>query len=93
MKRIFRHKKTGKLYEIIQNRILFKDISNEEYDYDVEGRPTCLLKREFEWRGRKSNIYGEHLVLYKALYENEDGPYFVRHIDDFGHSFEEVKEN
>lgn len=92
-KRVFKHKKTGKIYELVQDRILFKDVSDEEYDTDIEGRPTCIIKREFEWRGQKDNYPGEHFVLYKALYKNEEGPYFVRHIDDFENSFEEVKEN
>jgi len=92
-KRVFKHKKTGKLYELIQDRILFKDVSDEEYDYDIEGRPTSIIKREFDWRGKKDSYPGEQLILYKALYENPDGPYFVRHIDDFYNSFEEVKEN
>ena len=30
-------------------------------------------------------------VLYKAEYDNPDGPYFVRHAEDFYEHFEEVK--
>lgn len=76
MTKVYRHKKTGKLYELVQERIIFKDITNEEY----------------EWRGRKKDNL-EHFVLYKALYNNEDGPYFVRHMEDFSESFEQCKQN
>lgn len=92
MTKVYRHKKTGKLYELVQERIIFKDITDEEYDTDAEGRPTCLLKREYEWRGRKKDNF-EHLVLYKSLYNNEDGPYFVRHMEDFSKSFEQCRQN
>lgn len=85
--KVFKHKKTGKLYEIVQDRILFKDISNEEYDYDIEGRPTCVLKREFEWRGQEGICFPEHFILYRALYNDV---YYVRHADDFYNSFEEI---
>ena len=30
-------------------------------------------------------------VLYKAEYDNPDGPYFIRHTEDFYEHFEEVK--
>ena len=34
----------------------------------------------------------EGFVLYKAEYDNPDGPYFVRYAKDFYESFEEVKD-
>lgn len=89
MSKVYRHKKTGNLYELVQEKILFKDIVDEEYEYDIEGRPTTLLRRDYGWRGKDAY---DQLVLYKALYDNPDGPYFVRHMDDFNYEFEKVEE-
>lgn len=75
---MYRHKKTGNLYELVQERILFKDIDtnslfNDEIDYS--------------WRGK--NTSKEQFVLYKAAYQNPDGPYFVRQKEDWDNEFEE----
>lgn len=60
----YRHKKTGKLYSLVQEKF--------------------LIKENGEWRNT--------FVLYKAEYDNPDGPYFSRTIEDFQNNFEEVKE-
>lgn len=73
--RIFRHKETYKEYELIQERILFKDYKSIE-----DGN------EKLNWRGKDS----ETLVLYKALYDNPDGPFFVRHLKDFNKNFTEI---
>ena len=73
--RIFRHKETYKEYELIQERILFKDYKSIE-----DGN------EKLNWRGKDS----ETLVLYKALYDNPDGPFFVRHFKDFNKNFTEI---
>lgn len=74
-KRIFRHKETYKEYELIQEQILFKDYKSIE-----DGN------EKLNWRGKDS----ETLVLYKALYDNPDGPFFVRHLKDFNKNFTEI---
>lgn len=60
----YRHKKTGKLYSLVQERF--------------------LIKENGQWR--------DNFVLYKAEYENPDGPYFSRTKEDFFENFEEVEE-
>lgn len=72
--------KTGNRYELIQDDIFIKD-------YDDERSQNPL---DFVWRGEKHN--GEHFILYKALYDCPDGPFFVRHESDFLENFKQVKE-
>ena len=71
--KLYKHKKTGKLYSLVQKNIkvkcdtVFLEDTNE----------TVL-----DWE--------EGFVLYKAEYDNPDGPYFVRYAKDFYENFEEV---
>ena len=67
-------------YKLIQENILFKDMDMEPYSVDGE----YAERPEYYWR-RKQN-----LVLYKALYPNQDGPYFVRHAEDFYKNFTRI---
>lgn len=86
MMKKFRHNKTGKEYELIQDSILFKDfglmIAFDDEDVDGGGIFPDYNADKLEWRN--------NLVLYKALYENPDGPYFVRHAEDFFENFTEI---
>lgn len=71
--KLYKHKKTGKLYSLVQKNVkvkcdaIFLEDTNE----------TVL-----NWE--------EEFVLYKAEYDNPDGPYFVRYAKDFYENFEEV---
>lgn len=71
--KLYKHKKTGKLYSLVQKNVkvkcdtVFLEDTNE----------TVL-----DWE--------EGFVLYKAEYDNPDGPYFVRYAKDFYENFEEV---
>ena len=71
--KLYKHKKTGKLYSLVQKNVkvkcdtVFLEDTNE----------TVL-----DWE--------EGFVLYKAEYNNPDGPYFVRYAKDFYENFEEV---
>ena len=71
--KLYKHKKTGKLYSLVQKNIkvkcdtVFLEDTNE----------TVL-----DWE--------EGFVLYKAEYDNPNGPYFVRYAKDFYENFEEV---
>lgn len=67
-------------YKLIQENLLFKDMDMEPYSIDGE----YTERPEYYWR-RKQN-----LVLYKALYQNPDGPYFVRHAEDFYKNFTRI---
>lgn len=90
--RKFKHNKTGKEYELIQENIIFKDFGLKITcdDDNIEGGIFPEYNKEkIEWRGSKTT--GEKLVLYKALYFNPDGPYFVRHAEDFFENFTEIE--
>lgn len=71
--KLYKHKKTGKLYALVQKNVkvkcdaVFLEDTNE----------TVL-----DWE--------EGFVLYKAEYDNSDGPYFVIYAKDFYENFEEV---
>lgn len=71
--KLYKHKKTGKLYSLVQENVKVK-------------RDTVFLEDTNEtvldWE--------EGFVLYKAEYDNPDGPYFVRYAKDFYENFEEV---
>ena len=67
-KKLYRHKKTGKLYSLVSSNFLFKD-----FDESMDG---------YEWR--------RGLILYKAEYNNTDGPFFARCPNDFYAQFEPV---
>lgn len=76
----YKHKKTGKLYDLVQEKILFKDIEIEPELCDGE----YYEQNKYHWRGKDK----ENFVLYKALYDNPDGPYFIRHKKDWEDNFE-----
>lgn len=67
-KKLYRHKKTGKLYSLVSSDFLFKD-----FEESIDG---------YEWR--------RGLILYKAEYNNPDGPFFARCPKDFYEQFEPV---
>ena len=71
--KLYKHKKTGKLYSLVQKNVKVKcDVVFLE---DIN--ETVL-----DWE--------EGFVLYKAEYDNPDGPYFVRYAKDFYENFEEI---
>lgn len=71
--KLYKHKKTGKLYSLVQKNVKVKcDVVFLE-----DTNETVL-----DWE--------EGFVLYKAEYDNPDGPYFVRYAKDFYENFEEV---
>ena len=73
--KLYKHKKTGKLYSLVQENIKVKcDII-----YLEESNESIL-----DWK--------DDFILYKAEYDNTEGPYFVRYSKDFYDNFEEVKD-
>ena len=73
--KLYKHKKTGKLYSLVQENIKVKcDII-----YLEESKESVL-----DWKNG--------FILYKAKYDNAEGPYFVRYSKDFYENFEEVKD-
>lgn len=69
-------------YEVIQEKLLFKDI-----DFHFLPMGLCEYKPNYYWRGKGQ----EKLILYKAVYEDcPDGPYFVRHAEDFYENFTRI---
>ena len=73
--KLYKHKKTGKLYSLVQENIKVKcDIV-----YLEDSNESVL-----NWKGG--------FILYKAEYNNTEGPYFVRYSKDFYDNFEEVKD-
>lgn len=71
--KLYKHKKTGKLYSLVQKNVKVKcDVVFLE-----DTNETVL-----DWE--------EGFILYKAEYDNPDGPYFVRYAKDFYENFEEV---
>ena len=71
--KLYKHKKTGKLYSLVQ-----KNVKVKRDTVFLEDTNDTLL----DWE--------EGFVLYKAEYDNLDGPYFVRYAKDFYENFEEV---
>ena len=71
--KLYKHKKTGKLYSLVQKNI------------KVKGAIVFLENNEvvLDWK--------DGFVLYKAEYDNPEGPYFVRYSKDFYENFEEVE--
>ena len=78
--RKFKHNNTGKEYELVQEHLLFKDMDMEPDC--IDGEYTEYPK--YYWRKN------QNLILYKALYDNPDGPYFVRIAEDFSKNFTEI---
>ena len=71
--KLYKHKKTGKLYSLVQENVKVK----RDVVFLEDTNETVL-----NWE--------EGFVLYKAEYDNPDGPYFVRYAKDFYENFEEV---
>ena len=71
--KLYKHKKTGKLYSLVQENVKVK----RDVVFLEDTNETVL-----DWE--------EGFVLYKAEYDNSDGPYFVRYAKDFYENFEEV---
>ena len=71
--KLYKHKKTGKLYSLVQENVKVK----RDVVFLEDINETIL-----DWE--------EGFVLYKAEYDNPDGPYFVRYAKDFYENFEEV---
>ena len=71
--KLYKHKKTGKLYSIVQENVKVK----RDPVFLEDTNETVL-----DWE--------EGFILYKAEYDNPDGPYFVRYAKDFYENFEEV---
>ena len=71
--KLYKHKKTGKLYSLVQENVKVK----RDVVFLEDTNETVL-----DWE--------EGFVLYKAEYDNPDGPYFVRYAKDFYENFEEV---
>ena len=71
--KLYKHKKTGKLYSLVQKNVKVK----RDAVFLEDTNETVL-----DWK--------EGFVLYKAEYDNPDGPYFVRYAKDFYENFEEV---
>ena len=71
--KLYKHKKTEKLYSLVQKNI------------NVKGAVIFLANNEvvLDWEDK--------FVLYKAEYDNPEGPYFVRYSKDFYENFEEVE--
>ena len=71
--KLYKHKKTGKLYSLVQKNVKVK----RDVVFLEDTNETVL-----DWE--------EGFVLYKAEYDNPNGPYFVRYAKDFYENFEEV---
>ena len=71
--KLYKHKKTSKLYSLVQKNVKVK----RDVVFLEDTNETVL-----DWE--------EGFVLYKAEYDNPDGPYFVRYAKDFYENFEEV---
>ena len=71
--KLYKHKKTGKLYSLVQENVKVK----RDAVFLEDTNETIL-----DWE--------EGFVLYKAEYDNPDGPYFVRYAKDFYENFEEI---
>ena len=76
------HKKTGKEYELISDNFMLKDVEWEQF---LPSGDKCKPYKTYKWR--------KGLILYKALYDNPDGPFFSRTKEDFFENFEEVIED
>lgn len=77
----FRHKKTKKLYSLVSENFMFKD--HEVVTINPEGDICYKCLDVYAWR--------KGLVLYKAEYDNPDGPFFARTREDFYENFEPIE--
>ena len=77
-----------------------KDMSSKLYKHKQTGKLYSLVQDNIEVKYKSIEITEDELVLYwedgfvlyKAEYENPEGPYFVRYAKDFYDNFEEVKD-
>ena len=76
------------------------DISSKLYIHKQTVKLYSLVQENIEVKYKSIEITEDELVLYwedgfvlyKAEYENPEGPYFVRYAKDFYDNFEEVKD-
>lgn len=74
-------------------------MSSKLYKHKQTGKLYSLVQENIEVKYKSIEITEDELVLYwedgfvlyKAEYENPEGPYFVRYAKDFYDNFEEVK--
>ena len=74
-------------------------MSSKLYKHKQTGKLYSLVQDNIEVKYKSIEITKDELVLYwedgfvlyKAEYENPEGPYFVRYAKDFYDNFEEVK--
>ena len=75
-------------------------MSSKLYKHKQTGKLYSLVQENIEVKYKSIEITKDELVLYwedgfvlyKAEYENPEGPYFVRYAKDFYDNFEEVKD-
>ena len=75
-------------------------MSSKLYKHKQTGKLYSLVQENIEVKYKSIEITEDELVLYwedgfvlyKAEYENPEGPYFVRYAKDFYNNFEEVKD-
>lgn len=70
-------------YELVQEHLLGKSIIHSEQIYGPDSFDVDFIDT-YEW-DRNSKF-----VLYKARYENQDGPFFFRHEKDFYNNFTKI---
>ena len=74
-------------------------MNSKLYKHKQTGKLYSLVQENIEVKYKSIEITEDELVLYwedgfvlyKAEYENPEGPYFVRYAKDFYDNFEEVK--
>lgn len=74
-------------------------MSSKLYKHKQTGKLYSLVQENIEVKYKSIEVTEDELVLYwedgfvlyKAEYENPEGPYFVRYAKDFYDNFEEVK--
>ena len=77
-----------------------KDMSSKLYKHKQTGKLYSLVQENVKVKCKIIEATEKELilcwedgfVLYKAEYENPEGPYFVRYAKDFYDNFEEVKD-
>ena len=75
-------------------------MSSKLYKHKQTGKLYSLVQENIEVKYKSIEITKDELVLYwedgfvlyKAEYENPEGPYFVRYAKDFYENFEELKD-
>ena len=74
---------SSKLYKHKQTGKLY---SLEQENIEIKHKIIEITEEELE------HCWEDGFVLYKAGYENPEGPYYVRYGKDFYDNFEEVKD-